>query len=58
MSSGKEHKAYPISPPPMAQNTKYADFDRNLRDDWMHVAVFKCKHRVMFQSVQAFREDD
>ena len=42
----------------MAQNTKYADFDRNLRDDWMHVAVFKRKHRVMFQSVQAFREDD
>ena len=57
MSSGKEHKAYPI-PPPHGTKYKYADFDRNLRDDWMHVAVFKCKHRVMFQSVQAFREDD
>ena len=56
--SSEKAQSLPYTPAPLAQNTKYADFDRNLRDDWMHVAVFKCKHRVMFQSVQAFREDD
>ena len=53
--SSEKAQSLPYTPTPQAQNTKYADFDRNLRDDWMHVAVFKCKHRVMFQSV---REDD